>query len=164
MQISDFPERARQDSNLRPSLFVVILLYRQGGTVGDRERQNSAFISNLCLLEGQGETPGCGQIAVKICARKRNFPGGKTNERSNSLTVQLPTATTKSPGPRSTSTSSLPVHTLHPASGAKLNSLPFWPVQSSLYSPNCRYYSFPETRLPALRVLGSSEGMKRAGV
>src|SRR5215204_7575903 len=30
--------RARQDSNLRPSLFVVILLHRQRGTVGDRER------------------------------------------------------------------------------------------------------------------------------
>ena len=34
----------RTDSNLRPSLFVVILLHRQGETVGDRERQNSTFI------------------------------------------------------------------------------------------------------------------------
>jgi hypothetical protein len=38
--------------------------------VGDRERQNSAFFGNLGILrdtEGQGETPGCGQIAVKTC-------------------------------------------------------------------------------------------------
>ena len=70
LQIEVFLERARQDSNLRPSLFVVILLHRQGGTVGDRERQNSAFIRDLSLLsdtEGQGETPGYGQIAVKTC-------------------------------------------------------------------------------------------------
>jgi hypothetical protein len=36
--------------------------------VGDRERQKRALIENLVLLratEGQGETPGCGQIAVK---------------------------------------------------------------------------------------------------
>jgi hypothetical protein len=38
--------------------------------MGDRERQNRAFIRKLVLLrdtEGQRETPGCGQIAVKIC-------------------------------------------------------------------------------------------------
>jgi len=47
--------------------------------VGDRERQNRAFIRDSALLDGQGgqgETPDCGQIAVKICARKRNFPRG----------------------------------------------------------------------------------------
>ena len=36
--------------------------------MGDRERQKRALIENLVLLrdtEGQGETPGCGQIAVK---------------------------------------------------------------------------------------------------
>jgi hypothetical protein len=36
--------------------------------VGDRERQNRAFIRKLVLLrdtEGQGETASCGQIAVK---------------------------------------------------------------------------------------------------
>jgi hypothetical protein len=36
--------------------------------VGDRERQNRTFIRKLVLLrdtEGQGETPGYGQIAVK---------------------------------------------------------------------------------------------------
>jgi hypothetical protein len=36
--------------------------------VGDRERQNRVIIKNLGLLrdtEGQGETPDCGQIAVK---------------------------------------------------------------------------------------------------
>jgi hypothetical protein len=40
--------------------------------VGDKERQNSAFIRNLVLLrgtEGQGETRGCGQIAVKDLGR-----------------------------------------------------------------------------------------------
>jgi hypothetical protein len=36
--------------------------------VGDRERQNRASKKNLVLLrdtEGQGETPDCGQIAVR---------------------------------------------------------------------------------------------------
>ena len=62
--------RARQDSNLRPSLFVVILLHRQKGTVGDRERQNSAFIRDLQASKGQGGTgrdtrlwSDCGQIS-----------------------------------------------------------------------------------------------------
>ena len=48
--------RARQDSNLRPSLFVVILLHRQGGTVGDRERQISAFIRVSVFLRGHRGT------------------------------------------------------------------------------------------------------------
>src|SRR5215212_12122167 len=64
-------ERARKDSNLRPSLLVVILLHGQGGTVGDGERQNPAFSGNFGLLkdrEGQGETPGCSQTAVKKSA------------------------------------------------------------------------------------------------
>ena len=46
LQIEIFQERARQDSNLRRYLFVVILLHRQGETVGDRERQNNAFIKS----------------------------------------------------------------------------------------------------------------------
>src|SRR5215212_10838652 len=46
---------ARQDSNLRPSLFVVILLHRQGGTVGDRETK-PRFYRKLTLLKGQGGT------------------------------------------------------------------------------------------------------------
>jgi hypothetical protein len=39
--------------------------------VGDRERQNRAFSGNFGLLkdrEEQGETPGCGQTAVKKSA------------------------------------------------------------------------------------------------
>jgi hypothetical protein len=47
LQIWVFIWRAQQDSDLRPSLFVVILLHRQEETVGDRERQISAFISVL---------------------------------------------------------------------------------------------------------------------
>ena len=43
--------------------------------MGDRET-NQRFYQVLAFLEGQGETSDCGQIAVKICARKRNFPGG----------------------------------------------------------------------------------------
>src|SRR5215212_562455 len=54
LQTDHFLWRARQDSNLRPSLFVVILLHGQGGTVGDRGRQNSAFIRSLrATLEGK---------------------------------------------------------------------------------------------------------------
>ena len=67
--------RARQDSNLRPSLFVVILLQGHGQTRRDRERQNSAFIRNLVLLrdtERQGETPGCGQNRGE-CSRQPGF-------------------------------------------------------------------------------------------
>ena len=60
-----------RSAGLEPATFcfVVILLHRQGETVGDSERQNRAFIENLDLLrdtEVQEETPGCGQIAVKI--------------------------------------------------------------------------------------------------
>jgi hypothetical protein len=39
--------------------------------VGDRERQNRAFSGIYGLLkdrEGRGETPGCGQTAVKKSA------------------------------------------------------------------------------------------------
>jgi hypothetical protein len=38
LQTRYFSWRAGQDSNLRPSLFVVILLHRQRGTQRDRER------------------------------------------------------------------------------------------------------------------------------
>ena len=54
--------------------------------MGDRERQNSAFFGNLGILrdtEGQGETPGCGQIAVKTCQ-----PGVKIRS-SNALLRRL---------------------------------------------------------------------------
>jgi hypothetical protein len=45
--------------------------------VGDRERQNSAFIENLGLLrntEGQEETSDCGHITVKRDQTSRNRP------------------------------------------------------------------------------------------
>ena len=44
--------------------------------MGDRERQNRAFFGNLGILrdtEEQGETPGCGQIAVKTCQLVEKF-------------------------------------------------------------------------------------------
>ncbi len=47
-----------------------------GRDSGGQGETNQRFHQVLALLEGQGETPDCGQIAVKICARKRNFPGG----------------------------------------------------------------------------------------
>jgi hypothetical protein len=59
-----------RSAGLEPATFwfVVILLHGQGGTLGDRERQNRTFIEYLGLFrdtEGQGETPDCGQIAVR---------------------------------------------------------------------------------------------------
>ena len=38
-------------------------------------RTKQRFYKENSPLEGQGETPSCGQIAVKSCARKRNVPG-----------------------------------------------------------------------------------------
>src|SRR3712207_1281595 len=46
----------RTDSNLRPSLFVVILLHGHGRTRRDKERQNGASIGGSALLDGQGGT------------------------------------------------------------------------------------------------------------
>jgi hypothetical protein len=46
--------------------------------VGDRGRQNRAFIRVLhCWRdrEGQGETPSCGQIAVKVSVSARHDGG-----------------------------------------------------------------------------------------
>jgi hypothetical protein len=46
---------ARQDSNLRPSLFVVILAQGQGESARDTGRQQRSY-QDLALLEGQGRT------------------------------------------------------------------------------------------------------------
>src|SRR5829696_1187499 len=48
--------RARQDSNLRPSLFVARPAQGQGATGRDTGRQNRAFIRKVTLLKGQGRT------------------------------------------------------------------------------------------------------------
>jgi len=59
---------ARQDSNLRPSLFVVILLHRHRQTWRDRGSQNSVFIRGSTSSKGHRGTgrdtrlqSGCGQ-------------------------------------------------------------------------------------------------------
>ena len=51
-----FQERARQDSNLRPSLFVVRPAQGHGATGRDTGRQNGASIGNWACLKGQGGT------------------------------------------------------------------------------------------------------------
>ena len=55
-RMQGFLWRARQYSNLRPSLFVVILIHRLGGTLEDTGRQNSAFIGSLYLFKGHRGT------------------------------------------------------------------------------------------------------------
>src|SRR5215213_94596 len=62
--------RARQDSNLRPSLFVVILLHRQGGTGGQGET-NQRFYLGSTGLEGTGRDTERHPVAVRL----RSKPG-----------------------------------------------------------------------------------------
>src|SRR5215216_3960845 len=67
-----------RSAGLEPATFSV-RSHSPSGTGRDSGGQgetNQRFYRVLTLLEGQGETPSCGQIAVKICTRKRNFPGG----------------------------------------------------------------------------------------
>jgi hypothetical protein len=56
LQTRYFSWRARQGSNLRPSLFVARPAQGQGATGRDTGRQNGASISNWAFLEGQGRT------------------------------------------------------------------------------------------------------------
>jgi hypothetical protein len=54
--------------------------------VGDRARQNRAFIGNLGRLrdtEGQGETPSCGQIAVKTWGSAAGLRAGSSPQYSS---------------------------------------------------------------------------------
>ena len=58
------------------------------------ERQNHAFIRDSGLTRGQGETPGCGQIAVNVLgfrssvlsetrAAAKSTPGGRKHYQHN---------------------------------------------------------------------------------
>ena len=63
-QFRGFKGRARQDSNLRPSLFVVILLDRQGET-------KQRFYQGSTGLEGTGRDTERHPVAVRL----RSKPG-----------------------------------------------------------------------------------------
>jgi hypothetical protein len=69
---------------------------------------------------------------AKSCSSSSNA-GAYASERGNCLDGVRPDCYKRSPLAPDNSTS-LPVHTLHPGSEARLNSLPFWPAPSSRFT------------------------------
>jgi hypothetical protein len=66
-----------RSAGLEPATFSVCSHSpsQTGRDTGRQGETKQRFYQVVALVEVQGETPSCGQIAVKSCARKRNFPG-----------------------------------------------------------------------------------------